>query len=807
MSAKPDMSTTQPPDADMVTIEVNGKPLRAKKGAMVIQVTDGAGIYVPRFCYHHKLPVAANCRMCLVEIEKAPKPMPACATPVAEGMKVFTRSALAHDAQRGVMEFLLINHPLDCPICDQGGECPLQDLALGYGKDVSRYAEKKRVVHDKNIGPLIATDMTRCIHCTRCVRFGQQLAGIMELGATGRGEHTEIGTFIERSVDSELSGNVIDVCPVGALTSKPFRFTARAWELASHPSISPHDCVGSNLNVESLRHKVMRVLPRDNEAINECWLSDRDRFSYTALNSSERLQSPMIRDHERWQEVDWSTALEFTVAGLRRVIDQHGSNQIGALAAPASTLEEFYLLQKLLRSLGSSNVDHRLRQCDFSDDQALPPFPWLGQSIQDLGNIQSVLLVGSNIRKEQPILGLRLRNAARKGARIMAVNPIDYDFALPLAHKAISDPAGMIEVLAGVANALAARSRGTLDKLPGWLSKCVPTTSEQAIAQVLVTRQPATVVLGNLAASHPQAATLRALAELVAELAGATLGTLVEANGAGAWLAGCVPHRAAPGMALTPGRDAYAMIREPLRSYVLLGVEPELDCLEGARARSAMEAAEFVVMMTPFTPASAPSAAMQYAHVLLPLAPFTETDGTFVNCEGRRQSFGAVVQLLGEARPGWKILRVLGSGMGQPGFDYSTLEEVREEIGTHTVVPANKLSKRLLPETLHGDTKVLQRIYEVPLYRVDSVVRRAVALQQTADNPKAAARINTAQAGRLSVTEGQRLRVRVGESEAVLNVVLDSRVPDQCVLVPAGYPETVSLDAHGTVSIEKAESP
>jgi NADH-quinone oxidoreductase subunit G len=802
MSAKPDMSITQPPDADMVTIEVNGKPLRAKKGSMVIQVTDAAGIYVPRFCYHHKLPVAANCRMCLVEIEKAPKPMPACATPVADGMKVFTRSALAHDAQRGVMEFLLINHPLDCPVCDQGGECPLQDLALGYGKDVSRYAEKKRVVHDKNIGPLIATEMTRCIHCTRCVRFGQQLAGIMELGATGRGEHTEIGTFIERSVDSELSGNVIDICPVGALTSKPFRFTARAWELESHPSISPHDCVGSNLNVETRRHKVMRVLPRDNEAINECWLSDRDRFSYTALNRSDRLQSPMIRDDGRWQEVDWSTALEFTVAGLRRSIDQHGSNQLGALAAPGSTLEEFYLLQKLLRSLGSSNVDHRLRQSDFNDDQALPPFPWLGQWIQDLEDRQSVLLVGSNIRKEQPLLGLRLRHAARKGAQIMTINPVDYDFALPLAHKVIAAPTDMILGLAGVANALIARGQTVPDELPSWLSKRAPTAGEQAIAQSLATRQPAAVVLGNLAASHPQAATLRALADLVAELAGAALGVLSEANGAGAWLAGCVPHRAAAGMAVDAGRNAYRMIHEPLSAYVLLGIEPELDCLEGGRARSAMDAAEFVVMMTPFTPASAPTAAMQYADALLPLAPFTETDGTFVSCEGRRQSFVAAVRPLGEARPGWKILRVLGSRMGQPGFDYSTLEEVRAEISAQTLTPTSKLSERLLPQELPVDANTLQRVYEVPLYRIDSVVRRAEALQETADNPKPAARISAAQAASLAVSDGARVRVRVGKSETVLNVVIDSRVPDQCVLVPAGHPETVSLDAHGAVSLE-----
>ena len=807
MSAKPDIKVPEPPETDMVTIEVNGRALKARKGSMVIQVTDAAGIYIPRFCYHHKLSVAANCRMCLVEIEKAPKPMPACATPVVEGMKVYTHSTLARDAQKGVMEFLLINHPLDCPVCDQGGECPLQDLALGYGKDVSRYAEKKRVVHDQDIGPLIATEMTRCIHCTRCVRFGQQIAGIMELGVTGRGEHSEIGTVIARSVTSELSGNVIDICPVGALTSKPFRFTARAWELGNHPSVAPHDCVGSNLNVQSRRDKVMRVLPRENEAINECWLSDRDRFSYQALNSSERLQQPMIRSDGRWEEVDWKTALEFVAAGLRKTIDQHGSDQIGALAAPGSTLEEFYLLQKLMRSLGCANVDHRLRQFDFSDDEALPIFPWLGRSIQALQSASAVLLIGSNIRKEQPLLGLRLRQAQNQGAQIMAINPVDYDFAFALAQKVITTPAGMLASLAGVAHTLADLKKRPLGKVPQWFDQHAPGERERDIARTLAMAGDAGVVLlGALAASHPEAATLRALADLVSELAGTQVGTLAAANGAGAWLAGCVPHRSAAGASTTRGRDVHEMIHKPLKAYILLGIEPELDVLEGAQAGDAMAAAEFVVMMTPFKPASAPTRAMQYADVLLPLAPFTETEGTFVNCEGRAQSFTAAVRTLGEARPGWKILRVLGNYLGQPGFEQETVGGVRAEIGAAGVSPSSALRERNWPDRLGGEQSALARIYDVPLYRVDSLVRHAPALQQTGDNLAPAAYVNDAQAKRLGLSDGASVIVRVADNAASLKLVVDVRVPDGCVLVPGGYSETAALGVHGPVSVLEAKA-
>ncbi len=797
---------------DMVTLEVDGKSIQAPKGAMLIQATDAAGIYIPHFCYHKHLSVAANCRMCLVEVEKAPKPLPACATPVMDGMKVYTRSEKARDAQKGTMEFLLINHPLDCPICDQGGECQLQDLAVGYGKDVSRYHETKRIIKDKDLGPLIATDMTRCIHCTRCVRFGQEVAGVMEFGALGRGEHMEIRTFLDRSVDSEVSGNVIDLCPVGALTSKPFRYRARPWELESHASVSPHDCVGANLYVQTRRGEVMRVLPRENDAINGVWISDRDRFSYEALNSEERLRAPMIRENGKWRETDWNIALERTVSRLKNIIDVYGAEEIGALVSPTATLEEFYLLQKFMRALGSGNVDHRLRQMDFSDDANAPVFPWLGQTFPDLENLDAVLLVGSNVRKDQPLIGLRLRKAHLKGAKLMAINPVDYAFTFKLAHKVITDPLNMVHSLAGVAKALSALKTTALpDSFTSAFGGVESDDTERAVAETLASHHNAAVLLGNLAASHPQASRLRALAELIAEMSGAKLGHLPEANAAAAWLAGCVPHRDVAGSSAKAGRHAAAMLREPLKAYILFGMEPELDCLCGAHARSAMEAAEFVVMATAFEPSSYHTRALDYAEVLLPLAPFTETAGTFVTAAGQRQAFDAATKPLGEARPGWKILRMLGHLMGQAGFDQATLDDVRAEIDTSGVVPAAGLKSWQLstPPSLLSAAPAqgqLMRIAEVPIYAVDTLVRRAPALQACADNPQPSARVNASQAQRLGVNHGDVVVVRMLEGEAQLNLVIDPRVPEGCVLVPSGYPETAMLGAHGPATVVRVPS-
>ena len=802
MSANPkDIKT--PPASDTVTIEVDGRKLQARKGQMLIEVTDASGISVPRFCYHDKLSVAANCRMCLVDVEKAPKPLPACATPVMDGMVVRTRSERARAAQKGTMEFLLINHPLDCPVCDQGGECELQDLAVGYGKDASRYAEVKRVVKDKDIGPLIATEMTRCIHCTRCVRFGEEVAGVMEFGGLGRGEHTEIRTFLDRSVDSELSGNVIDLCPVGALTSKPFRFTARSWELQDHASISPHDCVGANLNVQTRDGRVMRVLPRVNEAVNECWLADRDRFSYEALNGEDRLRVPMIRRGTEWEETDWTTALEFTKAGLRKVLEDHGPENLGALASPISTSEEFYLLQKLVRGLGSGNVDHRLRQMDFSDDDNAPVYPALGRQIAELENLDAALLVGANPRKDQPLINLRLRKAALKGGKIFAINPLDYDFNYKLAGRIVCAPADMLRSLAGVAMVLAALKKSELPAaFTARFGKLKPEATQQAMAQALQQGACASILLGTFAFSHPQAAALRGLAQLIAELSGAKFGELSEANSAGAWLAGCVPHRGVAGKPATKGRHALDMLRHPLKAWLLFGVEPEFDCLDGAAA-SAMEASEFVVMLTTFKPSAYRTHAVEYASVWLPLAPFTETDGTFVNAEGRAQSFAAAAPPLGESRPGWKILRMLGHMMGLSGFEQNRIEEVRSELNQPAATAA-PVAFVLPPEdpAMTPAAGQLMRLAEVPIYAVDPIVRRAPALQKTADNPKPAARINGAQAGKLGFKGGESVQVAMSQGTAQLDLVLDERVPDGCVLVPAGYPETAMLGAQGPATLK-----
>jgi len=784
----------------MLHIEIDGKKLEVKEGSMVIEAADSAGIYIPRFCYHKKLSIAANCRMCLVEVEKIPKPLPACATPVTEGMIVRTHSPKAINAQKGVMEFLLINHPLDCPICDQGGECDLQDLAVGYGGNISRFQEKKRVVMDKYIGPLIATDMTRCIHCTRCIRFGQEIGGIMELGATGRGEHMRVGTYVERTVDSELSGNMIDLCPVGALTSRPFRYTARSWELQSYPSVSPHDCVGSNLNIEVRQNTVMRVLPRENEAINEIWLSDRDRFSYTALNSEERLLTPMIRREGRLIETDWPTALDFVAASMRKLIDAHGAASLGALASPTSTVEELYLLQKLMRSLGSGNVDHRLRVRDFSDDDRETSFPWLGQSIQDLESLDAVLLIGSHVRKDQPMIAHRLHKAFRAGAKLAAVNPMDYEFSFGLQAKVIAAPTGMLHALARIGHALSAESGSALpESVRSWTMGAKPSAQEQEIGRILRSAKRAGVLLGNFAASHTHAADLRALAEVIADLADARLGRLSEANSVGGWLAGCLPHRGPGGSATAKtGLNAYDMLAQPRQGYVVLGAEPELDCWDGVGARRALDAAEFVLALSSFK-----TAAMEYADVLLPLAPFTETSGTFVNCEGRWQSFTGAVSPAGEARPGWKILRVLGNVLGQAGFDYISSEQLRDEVASHAVTPAARMRQWSLsapPPPSDG----LVRIAEVPLYAADPLVRRAVPLQQTRDNARPVARMNGVEAVRHDLNGASMVHVSNGTGQVTLGLVVDERVPAGCVWIPAGYAETALLGGQGLASVVRA---
>ncbi|WP_347321650.1 NADH-quinone oxidoreductase subunit NuoG, partial [Ralstonia pseudosolanacearum] len=700
----------------MVEIEIDGKKVEVAEGSLVMEAARQAGTYIPHFCYHRKLSIAANCRMCLVEVEKAPKALPACATPVTAGMKVFTNSEKAVKAQKSVMEFLLINHPLDCPICDQGGECQLQDLAVGYGKSESRYKEEKRVVFHKNVGPLISMEeMTRCIHCTRCVRFGQEVAGVMELGMLNRGEHSEITTFVGQTVDSELSGNMIDLCPVGALTSKPFRYSARTWELARRKSVSPHDGLGANVIVQTKNQRVMRVLPLENDAINECWLSDKDRFAYEGLNSDERLTQPMLKQGGQWQTVDWTTALEYVANGLNAIKRDHGAEQIGALASPHSTLEELFLLQKLVRGIGSDSVDFRLRQSDFS---AKPTgAPWLGMPIADVSLLQRTLVVGAFLRKDHPLLAARLRQGGKKGAQLSVIGAGGEDLLMP-ATQLLGAPSQWLSLLSEVAVAIAAansvaRPVGTDGIEAGEVAK--------RIAASLASGERKAVFLGNAAVAHPQFSKLHALAQWVAQQTGATLGFLTEAaNTVGGYIAGALPQG--------NGLDAAAMLAQPRRAYVILGAEPEFDSANPQQARAALAHADTVVMLSPF----ASRAAMEHADVLLPVAPFTETSGTYINCEGLPQSFNGVVRSLGDSRPAWKVLRVLGNLLGLSGFEYETSEAVRDDVLAKPV--AERLSNATAAQTAAPVAAAggIERLADVPIYHADPIVRRAGSLQLTA---------------------------------------------------------------------------
>jgi NADH-quinone oxidoreductase subunit G len=692
---------------DVVNVEVDGRPLKARKGQMIIQLTDQAGVYVPRFCYHEKLTIAANCRMCLVEVEKAPKPMPACATPVAEGMKVFTRSSRAIAAQKATMEFLLINHPLDCPICDQGGECELQDLALGFGSAQSRFDERKRVVKDKNLGPLISTDMTRCIHCTRCIRFTSEIAGIQELGATGRGEWMEVGTYIENSVDHELSGNVIDLCPVGALNSKPFRHRARSWEMTEHALVSPHDGAGTNLWGHVLRGRLMRVVPRSNEEINETWISDRDRFSYEGVYAPDRLLRPMLRLEGRWQEAGWERALEAAAAMLREAVKEGGPERLGFLCAPGSTNEEAYLLGRLARGLGSHNVDSRLRQRDFSGQAGDPAFHGLGVALREVDSLGALLLAGCHVRDEAPILAHRVRKAALAGCKVSLLSTREQQCHFPVLRQAVVDPAGLALELAALAagDGLDAAQKAVVDSLSSGRS---------------------VIVLGGVAMRHTHFADIRAAAAALAAKTGAKLGFLPDGgNAAGTALAGALPHRLPGGKPdAARGLDVARMLESPLAGCVLLGgIEPAQD-IGPAGAQEALAACNRLVAITPY----ADPAVMSMAQVLLPMGSFAETSGSYVSVEGRWQEFRGCAQPVGEARPGWKILRVLGNQLGLEGFGYEGPAEVLEEL--RALAGSAAYDGRMAAT---GDGKPQRRgeTTDLPIYGVDALVRRAPALQMT----------------------------------------------------------------------------
>ncbi len=790
----------------MINLEIDGKPIQVEPGTMVIQAANRLGITVPHFCYHKKLSIAANCRMCLVQVEKAPKPLPACATPVAEGMKVYTHSDYAVKAQKGVMEFLLINHPLDCPICDQGGEYQLQDLSVGYGGSNSRFDEDKRVVDPKDLGPLIAAqEMTRCIHCTRCVRFGEEIAGVKELGLTGRSEHAEIIGFIGKSIDSELSGNMIDVCPVGALTSKPFRYAARTWELSRYESISPHDGLGANLDVQVKQNKVMRVLPRENEELNECWLADRDRFSYEGLNSPERLTQPMIKAAGAWREVDWQTALEFAARHIKRIKDQHGADSLAALATPHQTLEELFLLQKLLRGLGSNNIDHRLRQADFSLDGKLST-PWLGMKVAELSRLKSALIVGSTLRKEQPLIAQRLRLAVKKGLALNVIHAADDALLMAVANKAIVAPSKIPGTLIEVLKAALEHNPSEVSaSLQSALAAVQVSDPARKIAQSLIDKGDGAILLGNFAQHHPAYAGLYTVAETLARVVNARFGVLGEAaNSVGASLAGAVPYAGPLGVPSDVGLNAAQMLASPRKAYILLGAEPQLDCHQPVTALNAMGAAEFVVALTSYR-----HRAGEYAHVMLPIAPFTETAGTFINMEGRAQSFPGVVKPLGESRPAWKVLRVLANLLGLSGFDFENVDAVRHAIsadlaGAVSGVLNGGATKATINVAPPSPMDGLERIGEVPIYQLDAVVRRAESLQKTHDAAAPTAAMNSCMLEKHNLKAGVAVSVKQGASAIVLNASCDDALPDYAVRVAAGHPLTAGLASmFGAIQLER----
>jgi len=793
----------------MLKIEIDGKPVEVESGSTIIDAADSLGVEIPRFCYHKKLSVAANCRMCLVEVEKFDKPLPACATPAAEGMKIFTRRKVATEAQQSVMEFLLINHPLDCPICDQGGECDLQDVAVAYSASGSRYTEEKRVVFDKNIGPLISTDMTRCIQCTRCVRFLKEVAGIQELGMVGRGEHSEITAYVDQSVNSELSGNIIDLCPVGALTNKPFRYSARSWELVRRPSIAPHDGLGSHIEVHVRNNKVMRVLPREKESINECWLSDRDRYSYEGLNSPDRLKVPMIKHGDEWQETDWKTALEFAAGQIQGIANEHGGDALGVLVSPNSTMEEGYLIKELAHGLGSGNVDYRLRQTDFRLDGKRVGTPWMGCNIDELEHLDRILLIGSNLRNEHPLLAQRFRKAVENGAELSIISPLDNNPLMDIAHKIICTPNDIVNVLAQILKAMSKLQR---------LSLCLPLTLSELLEQIHVrpnTEEMAEslaglgktvnliapkvgIFLGSMALSAPRFTEMYSLAEAIGGVSGAKGGILpAAANSTGMHMVGVMPS--------TTGMHARAMLEVPCKAYLLLNIEPELDCQHAALASAAMRKAECVVALTAYK-----SKALDNANVLLPIAPFTETSGTFMSMEGRIQSFKAVVKPLGECRPAWKVLRALANTLGLHGFDFESSEDVKNKIfdgvkpSDHAKQNLNNNMKELVEIETIIKSSSLQRIGEVPQYEADPIVRRSEPLRKTKYNIKRLVRLHPHDMRAYNLVEDDMVLVRQDKGSAALPVRPDAHVAPGCVRVAAAHEDTLGLgDLMGDITIEK----
>ncbi len=758
----------------MITIEIDGKELQLEQGSMLIEAIDDAKIPLPRFCYHKKLSVAANCRMCLVEVVNAPKPLPACATPVTDGMKVFTKSKKARDAQQSVMEFLLINHPLDCPICDQGGECELQDVSMGYGSSHSLFDGNKRSVYDHDIGPLISTDLTRCILCTRCVRFGQEIAGEEELGDVGRGEHSEISTFLNKSVESELSGNVIDLCPVGALTSKPFRYKARAWELQQHPTIAAHDPLGTNIYMHSRRHQIMRTVPRDNDAINESWISNCDRFSYEALNHADRITKPLIKVENGWQEVSWEDALEFTSSGLKQFVAEFGSDKLMGLISPSSTTEEMYLLQKLLREMGCNNVDHRLSQTDFSDQDEFGDYPGLSDlNISDIENLDAILVIGANTRKQVPLFNHRIKKAAENNnAKVMFINPINIEHNFVVNNNIIAKNGDLISEL-----------------------------DNQDVINNLKNAKNSLIIIGSWGNNADNAAEIRRHASELAKKTESKFALLSEgSNSAGAWLSGAVPHRTSAILETSSSgvnaKDCF--IKKDINGFILFNVEPEFDCVASGRALQKINSSDLVIVFSPFVT----ERMKNYADVILPITPYTETSGTFVNMQGDWQSFQACVKPLGDARPGWKVLRALANFVDLPGFDYESSHEVRDQL-QEKVEYAKKHSKGswIAPSESKITDKNFVIIRQKNIYKTDLIVRRADALQKTADGKLTGAHFNKNTAKKLNLSVDAKM---VEFSEVIGNSVMpfsiNDNISDNVILIITGDNNSTNLDFNENIT-------
>ena len=787
-----------------IEIEIDGKKIKTDSGKMLIEVADENNIHIPRFCYHKKLSIAANCRMCLVEVEKAPKTLPACATPINDGMKVFTQSKKTLESQHAVMEFLLVNHPLDCPICDQGGQCELQDLAVGYGNDTSEFTEGKRVVKDENLGPFIATEMTRCICCTRCVRFGQEVAGIREMGATGRGEHTKIGTYVKQAVTHEMSGNIIDLCPVGALTSKPFEFKARAWELDQMASVAAHDCVGSNTYFHTRRNEIMRVIPRDAESVNEMWLSDRDRFSYEAINSKNRLSAPMIKENGRWKKVVWSVALNYVADALEKVKAAHGAENLGAIISPNASCEEMSLLQKLMSGLGSHNIDHRCRQFDFSNQENDALMPGSTISINEIESQNAILVIGSHLRHEQPILAHRVRMASLKQAKVMTVNMVDFDMNCKVLQKIISKPSQVITHLLNILKAIkeAGAEVQCNSGTTALLTKANPDASAKAIAKILMSADKALVMLGAMAQNHKSAASVIYLANLIAKASHCEMALLTEgANSAGAYVTGCVPHRL-PGFEenYKPGLHVQAMFKKHLKAYVLHGVDPENDFNDATLAMRGLRDADFVVALNSFDNESI----RECANVILPMATIGETSGTYINMQGDWQSFMGAVTPHEQARPAWKIYRVLGNLLNMDGFDYQSSEEVLNEIKVFKGKGSAKLKVAENFEPQVEEASDIERVAEVPLYAGDSVQRNAKPLQEMSNILKSTAlRLNSNTAKKYNVFEAKTITVKQDGISQTFDLEIDDRVLEDTAHIATATPAAASLGAmHGSIEIE-----